>query len=400
MAHGPELVSNLLNHITKGDYVIPHFQRDFDWQPSMVSDLLISLLHDYYSGTLLFWQLTDIERDLEMWDPLWGAEKATRPKKAILDGQQRLSSLYYAIKAPEKPFPHRSSYYYFYIDLDKYYEKNEDESVFYRHQNKYRTVDSFKLDYHLAEEGHFPICLLSDKKFTDTDDYQKWINTYVESRKKQGKFIFTDLKVSKDIEKILNYNFFTETLENKSIPEICTIFARINSKGLRLNIFDLLNAFLYPHGIRLKKYWDELDYPELKEIDNQMKVYVLKLMSLIKQRYCSSKYLYNIIPGATVRDRSRNITILVQDKNEFNRLLDDAVRFSEKARQQMMNFGYNDFGAIKGNYIPNTTILPVLGALLYNFETTLKSTVSKTDFENKINKWYWCSVISGDYSGS
>jgi len=36
-------------------------------------------------------------REEEKWDPLWGAEKADKPSFAILDEQQRLASLYYAI---------------------------------------------------------------------------------------------------------------------------------------------------------------------------------------------------------------------------------------------------------------------------------------------------------------
>jgi len=45
----------------------------------------------------LFWQLPFKVREEEKWDPLWGAEKADKPSFAILDEQQRLASLYYAI---------------------------------------------------------------------------------------------------------------------------------------------------------------------------------------------------------------------------------------------------------------------------------------------------------------
>ncbi|EMR73009.1 hypothetical protein MCGE09_00325 [Thaumarchaeota archaeon SCGC AB-539-E09] len=400
MAHGFESVRDLVNTVKKGDYVIPHFQRDFDWSASMVSDLLISIIHDYYAGTLLFWQLEDKEKKLEMWDPVWGSIKGKKPNKAILDGQQRLSSLHYAINAPETAFPKRSSYYYFFIDLNKFYNGNEDESVFYRHQVHYRDVDSFKTDYSLAKEGYFPVCLLSDSVYLISPEYTKWLEVYSDIRKQNKLPEKTTLEINNLLRSMLEFSFFTETLEKKEIPEICTIFARINSKGLKLNIFDLLNAFLYPHDIQLKKYWENIHYEKLKELDDRMKVYLLKFMSLVIQRYCSTKYLYNLIPGSKIRDRSRKETILIKDKEEFMKLLEDGTKYLENARINIMNVGLNDYGAIKNKYIPNTTMLPVLAAINYTYDKELSKMVDKDTLLQKIYRWYWCSAISGDYSGS
>jgi len=119
MSHGNISAQEFISSIDKGEYVIPHFQRDFDWEPNMVSALFNSMLHESYAGTVLLWLLRDPERELEMWEPLWGADKSDKPIKAVLDGQQRLSSLYYALHAPAKKFPNRDSYYYFFIDLEQ-----------------------------------------------------------------------------------------------------------------------------------------------------------------------------------------------------------------------------------------------------------------------------------------
>ena len=125
MPHGNIPIQDFISSIEKGDYVIPHFQRPFDWEPSMVSDLFNSILHEYYAGTILLWALRDSERELGMWDSLWGAKKSENPMKAVLDGQQRLSSLYYALCAPNEKFPNRESYYYFFIDLRQMVLGNE-----------------------------------------------------------------------------------------------------------------------------------------------------------------------------------------------------------------------------------------------------------------------------------
>ena len=114
---GTKEISSLMGNVTDGSYVIPYFQRGFEWEPSMVSELFESILQNYYTGLLLFWDLDDENANAEHWDPVWGATANDEPEKAILDGQQRLSSLYYAIHNPEQKFPNRESYYVFYVDL-------------------------------------------------------------------------------------------------------------------------------------------------------------------------------------------------------------------------------------------------------------------------------------------
>lgn len=403
MAHENKPIKTFIDEIKKGDYVIPHLQRDFEWQPNMVSDLFKSILHDYYAGTILLWALGDTERQLKMWDPLWGTEKNEKPTKAILDGQQRLSSIFYALCAPKKLFPNRTTFYYFYIDLDKTFAGNEDETITYSYQKSHRSVDSFKKEKNrLIEQGLFPLCLLSDENFLRSQEYQDWITEYVENKKQEGKLDsnITSLTVSEKIKSILTYSFLTETLEKKELKEVCTIFANINSKGLKLSIFDLMNAFLYPHGIRIRKKWENLDNEKLKEVDSNMKVYLLKLISLIKQKYCSSRYLYNLIPGSKIKDKQGREYILIKDSAEFTKYWVDAIKYSEKARKKIMNSGQDDFGAIKNTFIPNTTIVPVLGALMFFYNSSLKDKVPEQKFYKKIKKWYWCAVLSQDYSGS
>lgn len=46
-------LGKLIEEIKYGRYVIPDFQRDFDWKPWDVRDLITSIFKDYYIGTLL-----------------------------------------------------------------------------------------------------------------------------------------------------------------------------------------------------------------------------------------------------------------------------------------------------------------------------------------------------------
>jgi hypothetical protein len=62
----------------------------------------------------------------------------------------------------------------------------------------------------------------------------------------------------------------------------------------------------------------------------------------------------------------------------------------------MMNTGAADFGAIKADFVPNTTLVPVLGALFWLHD----GKPDDADFRRLLARWYWCAVLSEDYSGS
>jgi hypothetical protein len=407
---GTASVEELLNLVNKGDYAIPHFQRGFEWQPGMVSDLIQSIVQNYYTGLLLLWELNLNQANNDQWDAVWGASLSGKPTHAILDGQQRLSSLYYALYNPKSKFPNRKSYYAFYIDLVQLLNQEFDKGVEYKFFTYYRSWEDF---YNGKDKwtktGKVPLNILSvrhptevNKSFIDSREFYDWSLEFLENHSQK----LSDDIVPHDIRdifyRILKYQFVYYPLDSsRDIHDICNIFARVNEKGMKLSIFDLLNAFLYPKGVELRKeLWENLDNGLLKSIDSNIHEYLLKLISLVKQNYCSSKYLYNLIPEVktTRKDEEGNKheVILVESGDEFEYLWRNSCRYAEKAREIIMNTGEADFGAIKTDYIPNTTMMPVLGALLWIFE----GDIDKPSFKNYLQKWYWSATFSEDYSGS
>lgn len=126
-------IDTLMENADEGNYGIPYFQRKFEWEPKMVCELIESILQGYYTGLILLWKLNPEESKKEKWDPVWGVNKAkvNNPDEAILDGQQRLSALYYAIYNPNKKFPNRKSYYDFMINMNKALNNEWEDSVDY-----------------------------------------------------------------------------------------------------------------------------------------------------------------------------------------------------------------------------------------------------------------------------
>lgn len=408
---GTDTVKSLLKKVDDGSFVIPYFQRGFEWKPRMVSELIESILQNYFTGLLLFWELNPQDAKNEEWDPIWGAEKRNTPEIAILDGQQRLSSLYYAIYNPKENFPQRHSYYSFFIDLNKVLNEEYDEAISYKfYFSNYQSWKQHKLSQdEWAETGIVPLAILSAKAsdhpnqdYIDSVEFSEWISKYLEANKQNLPSGTTAFTVYKVFNSILNYSFIFYPLSSKrDLHDICNIFARVNSKGMRLSTFDLMNAFLYPKDIKLRKdLWENLDNEALKKIDTGMDEYLLKVISLHKQNYCSAKYLFNLIPGqVTIRKNEQGQKydeILVKDGEEFKKLWHNACKHAEQARKRIMNTGFSDFGAIKQDFVPNTTIIPVLATILWEYEGDPDS----RDFVNSLKKWYWSAVLSEDYSGS
>lgn len=410
---GKKSIKEFLENINNGSYVIPYFQRGFEWRPSMVCDLFESILQNYYSGIILLWELDIKQAKEEKWDPVWGAELKNNPVSAILDGQQRLSSIYFGIFNPKKLFPNRYSFYVFYIDLLKVLNEEFDQCITYYYYKFYRSWnDLLKEKNNWEITGKIPLSILSadtqngTKKFIDSDDFEELIKNFLSKNKSKIPENINVFSIYKIFKGILDYQFVHFSLSsNRNLPDICNIFARVNEKGMKLNTFDLMNAFLFPKGIQLRKdLWENFEYILLKNIDPNMNEYLLKLISLIKQNYCSSKYIYNLVPGEKTkrRDETKKIyeEVLVKDSDDFVNLWKKSMLFSEEARKMIMNTGDDDFGAIKSEFIPNTTIIPVLGAILFEYKNNFKMKIDKRKFFEYLKLWYWTAVLSEDYSGS
>ena len=406
---GTKSVSSLMRDVDSGSFVIPYFQRGFEWEPSMASELFQSILQDYYTGLLLFWDLDEAKAQREKWDPIWGATLNGGPDKAVLDGQQRLSSLYYAIYNPEKKFPSRKSYYVFYLDLIEALDGEYDEAVEYNFYRNYQPWSKLKDREKWIEDGRVPLCILSaedpdnpDNLYIDSLEFDQWCEQFVEERADELPEDVISFKVRDLFRRILNYNFVHYPLSSdRDLRDICNIFAKVNASGMKLSTFDLLNAFLYPHEVELRKgLWEREVSEQLKKIDSNMNLNLLKIISLHKQNYCSSKYLYNLIPGEeTVReepDGTRYEEVLVDSGDDFEELWMEAVNYAEEARSILMNTGTREFGAIREEFVPYATMFPVLGAVLWEYE----GSTDDIEFRKTLKRWYWAAVFSKDYSGS
>jgi hypothetical protein len=193
---------------------------------------------------------------------------------------------------------------------------------------------------------------------------------------------------------------YIELDRDLALDKVCDIFTRINSKGIRLDVFDLINALLKPRGLQLKHLWRSAA-PSLAFVEtDRMNRYVLQVMSILRQAYCSPKYLYYLLPGQekSVRepDGSLRKEVLIENTTDFEQLWSEAVDALKRGIDLLRH--PQEFGVISSAYLPYVSILPAFAALQVAARTLPPS--HQLDAQRKIRHWYWGSVFTNRYSGA
>ena len=123
----PRALKELLAEIHGRSAVLPDFQRDFVWEPSATQELIVSIANNYPAGSIL--RVRDAQRVFAVRE-FEGAPKLNGSQHTflVLDGQQRLTSLYQAFFGVGE---HR-----YFIDLKKLMAgKDFEEAIFHVRAN-------------------------------------------------------------------------------------------------------------------------------------------------------------------------------------------------------------------------------------------------------------------------
>lgn len=422
-AQKPDHISlnTLISRLREGRYVIPDFQRDFEWKPWDVRDLIRSIFLDYYIGSLLLWKGKADNFEALSCEHLYGFENVSyadhksrgKPEHIVLDGQQRLTALHYALFAPEVPLPGRANQAAYYVQIDEFMAERYDQAFHYDWMS--RKFTKILADTELQYQDHiFPVRVFGESGWALPNWVQGYI-AYWEKAERAARDASEDVEAEHCAVIVENAKQFGELLkgltdeyqlsyieldEEIGLDKVCDIFTQINSKGVQLDVFDLINALLKPRGLQLRHMWRKAS-DKLEFVDSEkMNVYVLQVMSILRQAYCSPKYLYFLIPGTKkpVRDEEgkRSDEVLVRDTADFESLWEQAVVALEKAINTLRH--PQEFGVISAKYIPYVSILPAFASLQHHASKLAPEI--RLSAQRKIRHWYWASIFLNRYSGS
>lgn len=387
-------VNQIITNVSQGRWVLPKFQRYFDWRKKHVKEFLKSIFNDYYVGALLVWDVDrDADSDLQLGImPIRGVNINTdevRKDSIILDGQQRITSLYYAIRAPNFSLKGSDEPSYFYINFLNFFNKSNLDDII------------VVLDVKLSTEESFRKMLFPFYELENNDDWVSGFEDFllknaVNSRDKI-------IKIRRIIDKKLSHIHEGFEIPYISLPasmplaQVTDIFEKINTMGKPLNVFDLLIARLSIHEIELKKLWEGSikRYPKLldyfKSID-KIPIYILQAISLCydKNSSCKREDILNIF-----KNIFQQTDPSLEEALSFEEAWHEMDEYMSKAISKLENMR-DGFGVKDKRELPFAPMIPILAALLREIDQSK----SKADCYNRLNMWYWASVFSNAYSGA
>lgn len=224
-------LSGLLQYIDIGDIGLPDIQRPFVWTNAKVRDLFDSMYRGFPVGYLLFWA-NGVGNGVK-----WigtGEKQHQIPALLIVDGQQRLTSLYSVFRGK--------------TILDDNYQERRIEIAFRPRDGKFEVADAA-----IRKDPEF----IADISTLWASGKSSWslVNDFLNNL--ETKQVLTDSQkeaISHNLDRLFDLQKYPFTaLEIAPIvgeEEVADIFVRINSEGVKLNQADFILTLL-------SVFWDE-----------------------------------------------------------------------------------------------------------------------------------------------
>ena len=367
----PRALKDLLSEINSRTTVLPDFQRDFVWDPAATQELIVSIANNYPAGSLL--RVRDKKRVFAARE-FEGAPKLNGYTHTflVLDGQQRLTSLYQAFFGVGE--------HQYFLELKKLLDGGDfDEAIFHLRSNSKRAKE---LDDFEVQKSELILPLKELK--SGAGGYLEWLFSATNNMlppEERTRMIDSLKTIHKRwIQTIDDYHFPVVTLSDETEADaLCTIFETLNRTGVKLSVFELLTARFWPHKINLRKLWDDAkaQWPIIEEYEIDP-YYFLQAISLASRQAPSCK-------------RKDVLDLTADDINEWwDRVVEGVVTGLKILR--------DDCKVVSAKWLPYQTMIAPLAAVLAKVEPT--KTPEFGGRREQLKRWFWCSVFGQQYESA
>lgn len=396
----PLTIAEVMKNISADKYVLPSIQREYVWDTDQIETLFDSLMRGYPIGTFLFWEIN--KEHVNDYD-FYGFIRNYHEKKfvhnnkinlkgsdgvtAVLDGQQRLTSIYLGLKGTyayklkylarnnENAYPVRKLY----LNLLSSPEDSDNEYDFrflsekevQNDQNTYWFEVGKILD--MQEDGDVSIFVSDNISYSEEFHYTR----------EQSRFAINALsKLYNVINKAGMISYYRE--RTVDLDKVLNIFIRVNSGGTKLSYSDLLLSIA-------SAQWETHDARE--EITD-----FVDDVNAIGDGFRINKDF--VLKTALVLSDFSNIAFKVDNFNKQNMMKiesrwDDIKKAIKQAVLLVSSYGYSGETLTSNNaLIPIAYYLMKIG-MPDNF---VDSGTTKANRE-KIKKWLIRSLLKKVFSG-
>jgi hypothetical protein len=394
MEYRPVRIKDVISATNK-DYFLPAIQREFVWEPDQIERLFDSILGDYPIGSFLFWKVD--EKNKEEWatfefirqfdkehpnNPEANLKGIARDIYLILDGQQRITSLYIGLKGSYRFFHYRWQTRKLYLNILKRPVPNEDDPQELIHQFSFRespeAKDNSELWYEVGKILDF------DEAEDAKTDIKGLIAHLSEPDKENANRLIG--KLHNKIHTVTTINYYEE--RSQDYDKVLTIFVRANSAGTPLEYSDLLLS-------TATAKWEKLDarkeITELRTHLNELgggdgynfgKDFVLK----------ASLYLTQDLP---IQYKVKNFTRSNLRKIEEN--WDNVKTYLATTVRLVAKFGYR-----WENIVAELALLPISFWLMKRGEESFDKSSKREDVvvQTEIKKWLTHALLKNAFGGS
>lgn len=378
-------LGSLVKYIGLGEIGLPDIQRPFVWKNAKVRDLFDSMYRGYPVGYLLFWQnaLADAARTI-------GEDNKQKPPRlVIVDGQQRLTSLYAVIR--NIPV------------LRENFEYEQIQIAFSPLEERFEVADAAIC----RDKSFLPSIsvLWNDKTdlFEVVENYLDGLSGSREVTNEESKAI---KKTISKLQGLLSFPFTALELDSDIDEEaVSDVFVRINSKGTPLNqadfILTLMSVFWDEGRANLEHFCRNSRKPSKGEASpfnhfiEPSPDQLLRVAVGVAFKRARLKFVYSILRGKDLETEKFSDERRIQ---QFELLKD--------AQQRALNLQYwHDFmncirqaGFRSGKMISSQNNL-LFSYMLYLIGRT-EYRVPEFELRRVISRWFFMSAVTGRFTGS
>ena len=381
----PYPVSILLNNIESGDIALPDLQRPFIWAPKQIRDLFDSLYCGFPAGFILLWEIGSKPRKTRQ---IGVGERAREPRFLVIDGQQRLTSLFSVMKNSEI--------------VDQKFKK-------------FKPIISFnplttEFEVYNPAIGKDIFWINDISNFFIRESTYSYINNFLKNLKNRKKISNgEERKITKNLERLAEIKSYPFTVlqlsSNLDTEMVSDIFIRVNSKGNPLKQSDFVMTVLSVYSPKLRERIEKFSllsktlpepllpspYNNILQPDTDHLIRTIIADAFSRGRL---KYAHVLLKGRELETRTESKETRLKNLRLFEQATDRALDLTR----------WHDFIKILKNIgIVNKSLISSHLTIYFTYALYLHAyqmRFNQEELEKFVGAWLYFSILTSKYIGS